>query len=213
VGEDLIGPSHLRAVAATATAVLEPAADQAGWDAAAGELRWTCRRTLDHLPDALFYYAAHLARRAEDRVPSPRDGDPQASIPTLVAAMTSAAAILSAVAEASGPEVRAFHPAGMADRSGFCAMGADEILVHTHDITVGLGMPFEPPAELCEPVCARLFPWAPSDGDPWSALLWANGRRVLPGHERLDPDWGWHCAPLSEWDGSMSRRRMPPRWS
>src|SRR5205085_7265867 len=41
--------------------------------------------------------------------------------------------------------------------------------------------------------------------DPWSALRWANGRLALPDRARLGPDWGWWCAPLSEWDGTVKR--------
>ena len=52
----------------------------------------------------------------------------------------------------------------------------------------------------------RLFPWAPTDVDPWSALRWATGRLDLPGHGRLGPDWAWQAAPLSEWDGTLKTR-------
>ena len=41
--------------------------------------------------------------------------------------------------------------------------------------------------------------------DPWSALRWANGRIALPDRERLGPDWGWWCAPLSAWDGTVKK--------
>jgi hypothetical protein len=74
--------------------------------------------------------------------------------------------VLAAVARASKPGVRAFHPAGMADAEGFLAMGCDEILVHTGDIAEGLGIAVAPPADLCQRVVARLFPWAPTDVDP-----------------------------------------------
>jgi hypothetical protein len=117
------------------------------------------------------------------------------------------------VVEGTPLAARAYHPAGMADRSGFCAMGADEILVHTHDIASGLALDFVPPADLCAAVVARLFPWAPSGEGPWATLLWCNGRHPLGGHDRLDPNWGWHCAPLSEWDRRSAARLRPPRYS
>jgi hypothetical protein len=122
------------------------------------------------------------------------------------------AAVLADVVRAAPPAARAFHPAGVADPSGFAAMGCDEILVHTGDIATGLGIGFEPPAGLCARVLARLFPWAPGDAEPWPALQWANGRIGLPGHERQDADWYWHCAPLEEWDGTLARRHVAPRW-
>src|SRR5713101_5285824 len=46
-------------------------------------------------------------------------------------------------------------------------------LLHTHDISEGLGLGFSPPAELADLVRRRLFPWATGQGEPWPALLWA----------------------------------------
>jgi Mycothiol maleylpyruvate isomerase N-terminal domain len=57
-----------------------------------------------------------------------------------------------------------------------------------------------PPAGLVRATRDRLFPWAPATPDPWSSLLWANGRIALGGHPR-QTRWRWHCAPLEEWDG------------
>ena len=51
----------------------------------------------------------------------------------------------------------------------------------------------------------RLFPWPPA-GDPWTMLLWCNGRMALPDYERLT-DWSRHPAPLSAWDGTRRRER------
>ncbi len=73
--------------------------------------------------------------------------------------------MLTEVARAAPPGTRAFHPAGMADVSGWIGMGCAEILVHTGDIARGLGLPYRPPDELCSRVRARLFPWAPADID------------------------------------------------
>jgi uncharacterized protein (TIGR03083 family) len=210
---ELVGADDVRVAGELATATLHPLTESADWSVPAGELQWTCRRTLDHLCDCLLYYSGQLARRADRQGPVLRDGDADASIRTLVAVARSGAAVLAAVADGTPPDARAYHPAGMSDRSGYCAMGIDEILVHTADIARGLGAPFEPPAELCEAVVARLFPWAPDEGDPWAVLQWANGRHALPGHERQEPNWYWHCAPLDEWDGTPTRRTRPPRWT
>ena len=75
-----------------------------------------------------------------------------------------------------------------------------ELLVHTDDAARGLRLAFTPPTDLVGATLERLFPWAPADADPWPALLWANGRIDLPGHDR-QVDWRWQCAPLEEWDG------------
>jgi hypothetical protein len=93
--------------------------------------------------------------------------------------------------------------AGMADRSGFLAMGCDEILIHTDDILRGLGSSFSPPPEIVSRVLARLFPWAPTNTDPWETLRWANGRADLGDLPNPGPNWIWHCAPLEEWDGTI----------
>ncbi len=104
----------------------------------------------------------------------------------------------------------------MADAEGFLAMGCAEILLHTDDIAAALGLPapFRPPADLCRRVVQRIFPWAPpeTEADPWDALRWAAGRIALPGHDRLDANWWWHCAPLSEWDGTVHRRSVLLAW-
>lgn len=210
--EVLLGADDLTSAAEASRAALEPHLD-ADWSVPAGDLRWDCRRTVDHVADALLLYAVHLATRATARLRPLRDGDPEADREAALAAVTDAAAVLTQVVASASRGARAFHPAGMADRSGFIAMGCDEILVHTADVATGLGVAFDPPDHLPERVLRRLFPWAPDDVDPWDGLLWANGRTELPGHGRLGPDWYWHPAPLDEWDGTVKRRTAPPAWS
>ncbi|MEA2595442.1 MAG: hypothetical protein QOF01_1911 [Thermomicrobiales bacterium] len=201
----------LLAAAATCCAALEPVLDR-DWEVRAGDLEWSCRRTLDHIADALLLYTTHLATRATARRPPPRNGDPSASPAELLSAVESIAATNAEVIRAAPPGTRAFHPAGMADTAGFIGMGCEEILVHTWDIAGGLGVPFAPSADLAARIVARIFPWAPADVPPWDALRWGAGRIALPGHDRLGPDWYWHCAPLEEWDGTIRKRTAPPAW-
>jgi hypothetical protein len=94
----------------------------------------------------------------------------------------------------------------MADASGFAAMGCDEILVHGYDLATGLDLAYDPPAAAAEATLRRLFPWAPTDTDPWATLLWANGRAAL-GEQPPEKRWLWQCAPLAEWNGEIRRRR------
>jgi hypothetical protein len=204
-------PDDLRSAASVLRDALRDSVDS-DWDAPAGSLDWTCRRTLDHVPDALLLYSAHLSTRATRPRPFLRNGDPAAPVTHLLSSATAAAAILAAVVAEAPPSVRAYHPAGMADPSGFAAMGCDELLVHTFDLASGLGVACAPPPDLCARVLARLFPWAPTEHDAWSTLLWANGRIELPGHPMLDADWAWQCAPIAEWDGITRRRLAPPAW-
>ena len=198
----------LEIAAAVCRGALVPGLDR-DWSVRAGDLDWDCRRTLDHIPDALAFYASHLATRAAARRPGLRNGDLDRSPAELLTVVEGMAAVLATLIRVAPPGTRAFHPAGMADPEGFAAMGCVETLIHTDDVAQGLGLTFQPPAELADRVVFRLFPWAPTDKDAWATLRWACGRAPLGERPRLDPDWYWHCAPLAEWDGTISggRRR------
>jgi hypothetical protein len=87
------------------------------------------------------------------------------------------------VVAVSDPAVRAWHW-GPTDPSGFAALGVNETLMHTYDITEGLGIEWYPPESLCRAVLARLFSDAPA-GDPVQVLLWSTGRADLPGRPRV----------------------------
>ena len=101
----------------------------------------------------------------------------------------------------------------MADVSGYVGMACVEALVHTFDITQGLGVEFQPPGDLCGRVLKRLFPWTEEAGpDPWATLCWTTGRISLPGRDDVGADWYWQCAPLAEWDGTVRKRTAPPGW-
>jgi hypothetical protein len=183
------------------------------WLRRAGQLRWPCRNTLAHMVDCLNWYAANLARRSTSDVESP-DIAPTLRPSRLVDGLGSAGALLAAAVTAAEPDDRGWHPFGRADRSGFAAMGCDEVLVHGFDLATGLGrpgkpLPFDVPAELAGRVARRLFPWSPDDEDPWTTLLWANGRVAL-GARPPERRWLWHCAPLAEWDGRIRRMGAAP---
>ena len=115
-----------------------------------------------------------------------------------------AAEVLARVVDGADPAERGAHPWGQADPSGFAGMGCAELLLHAWDIADARELDWTPPADLAGAVRARLFPWAPADADPWTALLWATGRGELPGREPVTT-WRWHCAPLAEWDGTQPR--------
>src|ERR671916_1134168 len=161
-------PADLITAARLCRETLAPALNR-DWSAPAGDLEWDCRRTLDHIVDTLFLYAAYLASRVTERLSPPRNGDPTASPAQLLATVGAAAAVLSEVARAAPPGTRAFHPAGMADVSGWIGLGCVEILLHTDDIARGLRLPYRPPDELSSRVRARLFPWVPADIAPWDS--------------------------------------------
>lgn len=179
------------------------------WDGKAGSLEWTCWETMEHLADDLFAYAAQLGPRVppmDGEVPflwEPRrpggpanavEADRKAGPAGLLQVVEACGAMLAAMVRCSPPEIRAHHVFGASDPEGFAAMGIVEVLVHTRDVAEGLGVEWEPPAELCSGVLGRLFPDAPDDAEPWPALLWATGRGELPGRPRLT-SWRWHGAP------------------
>lgn len=186
---------------------LAPAVDR-DWRVPAGGLDWDCWETVEHIADDLFAYAAQLGpRRPSTEGPVPfnwqyrRPGGPALSVwavpedgpAGLVQVLESAGALLAAMVEVAPPGLRSYHVQGAADPEGFAAMGVTETLVHMRDVTAGLGLPWEPPEDLCARVLRRLFREVPAEGGRWPALLWATGRIALPGRERLT---AWH------WDGT-----------
>ncbi|MCF3172329.1 hypothetical protein IPZ61_03175 [Streptomyces sioyaensis] len=182
------------------------------WDRKAGALEWDCWETVEHLSDDLFAYAVQLGPGKpplEGNVPfvweSRRAGGPANAVHAdraagpagLLQVLEATGALLVAMVRTASPQVRAHHVFGVSDPEGFAAMGTIETLVHTYDLAQGLGLAWNPPAELCLRVLARLFPDVPEGHDPWATLLWATGRGVLPGHPRRT---GWR------WDGSVRVR-------
>lgn len=195
-------PDDVRAAATLAYETLTPMTG-AAWSVPAGELEWDCYRTLEHVLSALDKYCRYLASPTEERPPRARLRYPDLSPADLPTIVQQRAGVLAAVASASPPTARGFHNWGRSDPEGYLAMGCAEILVHTDDISRGLGITYQPPEALCQRVVGRLFPWAPTDADPWSALRWATGRQPLPGHDDTPANWAWHASPVEEWDGTV----------
>lgn len=179
----------------------------AEWERPAGTLTWSCWETAEHLADDLFAYAAQIGpeappldkevpfrweRRREGGPANVTYADPAGGVTGLLRVLESCGAMLAALVRTAPADRRAYHCFGISDAAGFAAMGIVEVLVHTHDIARGLGVPWNPPAGLCDRVLARLFPDAPTDTERWPTLLWATGRGGLPGRERLT-SWRW-CA-------------------
>ncbi|CAN7346437.1 maleylpyruvate isomerase N-terminal domain-containing protein [Terrabacter sp. LjRoot27] len=179
----------LPAVAAECRRVLEAAVDR-DWDEPAGDLDWSCRGTAAHVADVLFSYAGQVVAQPDGAyLPMEVTVEDAATPDRLVASVVACAQLLHLACAAAPDRLRAWHPAGVADAEGFAAMGVVEVLVHTHDIALGLGLGWAPPQQLSRPVLPRLFPQAP-DGDPTEVLLWCCGRAALPDRPRLDA-WRW----------------------
>ncbi|MEV4949130.1 hypothetical protein [Streptomyces sp. NPDC053755] len=179
----------------------------ADWQRPAGSLTWSCWETAEHLADDLFAYAVQIGleappldtevpflwtRRREGGPANVTFADPAAGVPGLLQVVESCGSLLTALVRTAPADRRSYHCHGVSDPAGFAAMGIVEVLVHTHDIALGLGVPWTPPAGLCARTLTRLFPDAPTDTDRWPTLLWATGRGDLEGHDRLT-SWRWHA--------------------
>ncbi len=162
--------------------ILEPAQDQ-DWEVRAGDLDWSCARTAAHVAHDLIAYGTQLAGRVSgDYLPVDLEIRPGTPPPLILRSASSCAALLEAALRTAPPEARAWHW-GPTDPSGFAALGVNETLVHTWDVTRGLHIRWHPPANLASAVLSRLFPDAPP-GDPSEVLLWCTGRIALPSHPR-----------------------------
>ena len=73
-------------------------------------------------------------------------------------------------------------------------MGSVETLLHLHDVAGPLGLARDPDPDVVRRVLERLFPDAPSDGDPWPTLLRLTGRD--PEHPL--ESWRWDGRPAAE---------------
>ncbi len=168
------------------------------WTAFPGTGDWDCWHTAEHVGDCLLSYAAQLVARPTTRyVRFLAAADKDASAAEVLEFAVAGGRILAATVRTAAPQVRAYHPTGMADPEGFAGMGCVEVLVHGADVARGLGPLLDPPRDLCARVLARMFPEVSAEADPWQALLWATGRGDLPGHERRT-EWRWRGAPLGE---------------
>ena len=200
---DPLVPADLSVAVRFFRETLDPALDR-DWSVPAGSLEMGCRDVLDHLASALAYYAGQIATGTPVRRVPIRDGEATHTAAELLEIVETAATIVQRVAEATPPESRAYHRMGSADVEGFVAMGCVEITVHAWDIANGLGVAFDPPAELLPKLLNRLFPWAPTGHDAWATFLYCVGRIPLGDLPHQHKAWGWHAAPREEWDGGPS---------
>jgi mycothiol maleylpyruvate isomerase-like protein len=159
-------------------------------------------RVAGHLIGVLVWYAQDLAAGPEETGAFELTPRTDVGLPVLLRQLDAAATVLARTVDGAGPADRGWHGWGIADASGFASMGCAELLVHAGDVAEARGLAWAPPDDLADAVLARLFPWAPADGDPAAALRWATGRTRLAGREPVT-SWRWHCAPLAEWDGAI----------
>ncbi|MET3985289.1 GNAT family N-acetyltransferase [Streptomyces sp. PvR034] len=193
-----MGPQDLDRAVSDAVRALRAVA-HLDWSVPAAALEWSCRDTAVHLAGDLTGFAAQLAGRVTGAyLPLVVDAAPGTPPGGLVDLVEASGRLLSAAVLAAGEDVWAWHPAGPAGPDGFAAMGAAELLLHTHDIVHGLGdTDWQGSADTAGPVLDRLFPHAPrsAEGGPWGSLLVATGRADLPGLPRRR-GWRWYNDPV-----------------
>ncbi|MCB0990657.1 MAG: hypothetical protein R2770_17830 [Acidimicrobiales bacterium] len=201
----IVSADHIQRTVIECCRFLRSAID-ADWTVAVPDLEMTVAGVVAHAAEGCLWYAIDLAAGGKDLEPVEHRVKYDVANEALIDTMEAYAAVVASVIGSSSDETRGFHPMGAADRSGFAAMTCDELLIHTDDAARGLGLSFRPGDDVSIAVLARLFPWLDDvDDDPWELLRWANGRIDLGDRKRLD-DWAWHCAPLSEWDGTIPTR-------
>jgi hypothetical protein len=201
---DPVTPGDLDVVVAAA-ALFVRAGAELDWSVPAGEVSWSCWETADHMADDLFAYAVQLApappgyasyapiawRRLRDGGPAQTIiTEPESGVAGMAHVLEACGALLSAMVRVSPPGARGWHPSGVSDAEGFAAMGILEVMVHCHDLSLGLGLPWEPDEAITARVLARLFHDVPTGVTPWAALLWCTGRIALPDRER-QAEWRW----------------------
>lgn len=183
--------THLDRAATEMVDALRPHAD-ADWQVTAGTLDWTCWTTAAHVAHDLLAYAGQLTGRPDTGyLPYDLRVHDDATPEQVLQVVTAAGGLLAAALDTARPDTRAWHW-GPCDPPGFAAMGVAETLLHTHDITQGLGVRWQPPADLCAGVLDRLFPDAPT-GNPVRVLLWVTGRDTLDDRPRRT-SWTWRAA-------------------
>ena len=197
--------SSLRQSGRASTSFLTSALDL-DWDGPIPDMTWSVRKVVAHISEVLLWYSTDLSAGTSELSTMDVTVRSAEKPEQLIATITAFSSMLGHVVDDVAPGERGWHPDGLADATGFAAMGCDEILVHTYDAGQGLGLEFEPPEVLSRGVLRRLFPWAPGDTETWETLLWANGRRELLDRPR-QVHWHRHPAPLSEWDGGGNAAR------
>jgi hypothetical protein len=175
------------------------------WHASVPGLDFSITGVVAHAAETCLWYAIDLAAAGKDLKSVEHRVKTDTSPADVVDTLAAYAEVVAAVIETTPSSARGFHPFGMADASGFAAMACDEMLIHTDDAARGLGLAFHPDPDIAAAVLHRLFPWVTNITDPWEQLRWANGRTDFADQPRLS-GWAWHCAPLEEWDGTMSTK-------
>jgi hypothetical protein len=190
-GEECFTVGDLYALTDLVAATWTSAA-QLDWSAPAGTVEWSCTATADHAVDCVYAPAFFLASRNVDSYPEAGLDltlGPAANPARLVESLQIATRMLAGVVNDAEPDVRAVIFRRPEPLTGappdFVPRAALELILHAHDVSDGLRVPFEPPADLCHRLREHTRPWPlwttawrglGRGADPWSDLLAGSGR-------------------------------------
>jgi hypothetical protein len=135
----------------------------------------------------VFSYALFLASQCQDAYPNFGElhAPPGAAPRDLIDGLRAVTTMLSAVIVTADPDVGAviwcWPEAEVRPPQDFAARGALELILHAHDVCVGLGVAFEPPPGLCGRLFDHTRDWpfhqsVEATSDPWADLLERSGR-------------------------------------
>ena len=172
-------PDDVVAAAVTVEAALRPVVG-CDWSVRAGPLEWDVEQTITHMLGATAKYTLYLASRCQHFIGLTVRRWPDATNDEVIDSVVPVATGLAAVAAVTPPGVRAFHATGPSSAADYVGRACVELLVHTDDALSGLGVAFEPPADLCRRVLAQQYPDVTTPGGSWQSLLAATGRPVRP---------------------------------
>lgn len=190
-GDERFGADDLGRLSELVSDVWLSAAD-ADWSVPAGTLEWPCLATADHAVDCVYAPAFFLASRRLDRYPeagSNLELRESASPEALVESLAIATRVLSSVVTLADEDEEAIlfqRPQPITGRPpDFVPRAGVELILHAHDVCSGLGVSFEPPADLVHRLREHTRPWPLWDdlgtsADPWADLLAASGRSRTP---------------------------------
>lgn len=197
-------PAILRAIVSELGWLFGPLSSEA-WESQAAYISWNRRDTVHHIAGDFIHYAGQVTATPPDHYVSfTFDLTGATRHDQLIEAMTMAGGLLAAAVQVAPADAVGWHPQGMFDASGFAALGAAEALVHARDVADGLGVPWQAPDELCDPVIDLLFPQAKPRSPEvpgHDLLLWATGRLALPGYPEVTT-WNYQAG---------ARAPAPPR--
>ncbi len=162
------------------------------WSVPAGAperpMDWTCLHTADHTIDCVFSYALFLASGNQQHYPRFDElrALPEAGPADMVEGLRAVSVMLASVITTADPASRSIivqrPQPRTAPPSDFAARGGLELILHAYDVCSGLGVSFDPPADLCERLWATTTkpewrqPEHTATGDAWSDLLERSGR-------------------------------------